>query len=81
MKYLIFSFPFYGNVALISGTQHTMFSEFDGEWGKKMPLTLGSQVPSAYPAMCGIQRDDKKKKPIPTVNMYVFIHIVHSNRF
>ena len=37
---------------------------------RELSLTLGFQVPSAYPAMCGIQREDKIT--LSMLNLYVF---------
>ena len=36
------------------------------EIGERSVLTLGSQISSAYPAMCGIQRESEKKIQIYT---------------
>ena len=54
-------------MALSTATQHAMPPEFDGQWeidffnGERSVLTLGSQARSAWLAVCGIQREAKKK--------------------
>ena len=40
---------------------HTQCLNNSAEYGEQSVLALGSQVPSAYPAMCGIQREAKKR--------------------
>ena len=46
------------SAAFSTAIQHAMPSEFDGKWGSI--LTLFSQISSAYPAMCEIQRETKQ---------------------
>ena len=64
IKYLIIIFLRPGNVAkrcaLSSATQHTIPQEFGGKWGMKC-VDPKSQVSSAHPAMCRIQRELIKK--------------------
>ena len=55
-KYLIISFPSSGEV-LSSTIQNEMPSKF-------CVLTLGSQVPTAYPATVTIQFAAKKRRPL-----------------
>ena len=63
IKYLIIIFLRPGNVAkrgALSSATHTISQDFGGEWGMKC-VNPKSQVSSAHPAMCRIQREVIKK--------------------
>ena len=47
-------------MALSSATKHPIHPEFGRKWRTGC---LSTRFPSAYPAVCGIQREAKKKTP------------------
>ena len=66
MKYLYFHFfalVSRQSAALSSATQHAMPPEFGRKWGTEC---LNTRFPSAYPAVCGIQRE------ADFYNIYIF---------
>ena len=60
-KYLIFLFPRFGNDAKRYVDFHHLTLQNVAESGEPRMLTLGSQAPSSYPAMFGVQCEAKNK--------------------
>ena len=74
MKYLIFLFPrtvTRQSAAFISSTQHTILlnSAESGKWNGSVLMRM--EVPSAYPGMCRLQREEEK---LTHIYSHIIVH-------